>query len=187
MLEGMRACVGCLLAVAAAPLARADGEPPAPSFTLSVGPAFDNQPKYPGASSQRSFLFPDVELQYDNWLYVSATDIIGVYAYNKGGTQAGAAITWDFTERRGHDVVPSGALPDVPTTQRLRLFFDPRLASSITMRGHEIMHATRKLIGAQGYEVIYGACWGAAGRTAVPIVADEARIPPGSIGRRASP
>ncbi len=35
-------------------------------------------------------------------------------------------------------------------------FFDPRLASSITMRGHEIMHATRKLIEAEGYDVIYG-------------------------------
>jgi DNA polymerase-2 len=29
-------------------------------------------------------------------------------------------------------------------------------ASSITMRGHEIMHRTRELIEAQGYEVIYG-------------------------------
>ncbi|MFC6478349.1 DNA polymerase II [Pseudomonas asuensis] len=35
-------------------------------------------------------------------------------------------------------------------------FFDPRLASSITMRGHEIMHQTRELIEAQGYKVIYG-------------------------------
>ena len=35
-------------------------------------------------------------------------------------------------------------------------FFDPRLASSITLRGHEIMHRTRALIEAQGYEVIYG-------------------------------
>jgi DNA polymerase-2 len=35
-------------------------------------------------------------------------------------------------------------------------FFDPRLASSITMRGHEIMHATRKLIESEGYDVIYG-------------------------------
>jgi len=35
-------------------------------------------------------------------------------------------------------------------------FFDPRLASSLTMRGHEIMHATRRLIEAEGYEVIYG-------------------------------
>lgn len=35
-------------------------------------------------------------------------------------------------------------------------FFDPRLASSITLRGHEIMHHTRKLIEEQGYEVIYG-------------------------------
>ena len=35
-------------------------------------------------------------------------------------------------------------------------FFDTRLASSITMRGHEIMHQTRELIEAQGYTVIYG-------------------------------
>jgi DNA polymerase II len=35
-------------------------------------------------------------------------------------------------------------------------FFDPRLASSITMRGHEIMHRTRELIEAEGYDVIYG-------------------------------
>jgi len=35
-------------------------------------------------------------------------------------------------------------------------FFDPRLASSITMRGHQIMHQTRKLIEQQGYVVIYG-------------------------------
>jgi len=35
-------------------------------------------------------------------------------------------------------------------------FFDPRLASSITMRGHEIMRQTRALVEAQGYTVIYG-------------------------------
>jgi DNA polymerase-2 len=35
-------------------------------------------------------------------------------------------------------------------------FFDPRLASSITLRGHEIMHLTRRLIEEQGHEVIYG-------------------------------
>lgn len=35
-------------------------------------------------------------------------------------------------------------------------FFDPRLASSITLRGHEIMRRTRELIEARGYQVIYG-------------------------------
>nr|WP_324187401.1 DNA polymerase II [Vibrio hibernica] len=35
-------------------------------------------------------------------------------------------------------------------------FFDTRLASSITMRGHEIMKQTRRLIEEQGYQVIYG-------------------------------
>lgn len=35
-------------------------------------------------------------------------------------------------------------------------FFDARLASSITLRGHAIMHQTRRLIEEQGYPVIYG-------------------------------
>jgi DNA polymerase-2 len=35
-------------------------------------------------------------------------------------------------------------------------FFDPRLASSITLRGHEIMQRTRQLIEVRGYTVIYG-------------------------------
>ncbi len=35
-------------------------------------------------------------------------------------------------------------------------FFDTKLASSITLRGHEIMRKTRELIESQGYQVIYG-------------------------------
>ncbi|WP_395506021.1 DNA polymerase II [Ectopseudomonas hydrolytica] len=35
-------------------------------------------------------------------------------------------------------------------------FFDPRLASSITLRGHQIMRRTRELIEAEGHAVIYG-------------------------------
>lgn len=35
-------------------------------------------------------------------------------------------------------------------------FFDPRLASSITLRGHAIMRRTRELIEESGYTVIYG-------------------------------
>lgn len=35
-------------------------------------------------------------------------------------------------------------------------FFDTRLASSITLRGHEIMQRTRALIEAEGHTVIYG-------------------------------
>ncbi|TMP27297.1 DNA polymerase II [Pseudoalteromonas rubra] len=35
-------------------------------------------------------------------------------------------------------------------------FYDPRLSSSITLRGHEIMQTTRGWIEEMGYEVIYG-------------------------------
>jgi len=37
------------------------------------------------------------------------------------------------------------------------------------------------------YEVIYGASWGASGRFSTPVSADEVRIAPGSIRRRAPP
>ncbi|MDX1692659.1 MAG: DNA polymerase II [Ketobacteraceae bacterium] len=35
-------------------------------------------------------------------------------------------------------------------------FFDPRLSSSITLRGHDILQQTRRLIEAEGHQVIYG-------------------------------
>jgi DNA polymerase-2 len=35
-------------------------------------------------------------------------------------------------------------------------FFNPKLASSITRRGHEIIHRSQEYIEAQGYKVIYG-------------------------------
>ena len=37
------------------------------------------------------------------------------------------------------------------------------------------------------YEIIYGASWGAAGRSAAPAISGEARIAPGSIRRRGRP
>lgn len=35
-------------------------------------------------------------------------------------------------------------------------FFDPRLASSITLRGHQVLQRSREFISAQGHSVIYG-------------------------------
>jgi DNA polymerase II len=35
-------------------------------------------------------------------------------------------------------------------------FFDPKLVSAVTLRGHEIMRETRTWVEAEGYEVIYG-------------------------------
>ena len=35
-------------------------------------------------------------------------------------------------------------------------FFDPRLAAAVTLRGHEVMRTTRRLVEEEGYEAIYG-------------------------------
>jgi MipA family protein len=115
-----------LIAVVPASVAVAQTTPSAP-FSLSVGPAVEITPEYPGARAQRTFALPDVELQYHNWLYVSGTDLIGVYAYNHGGTKAGAAIEWDFTERLQRDNPHFAGLGDVATTPRLKVFFQPQL------------------------------------------------------------
>ena len=86
------------------------------------------------------------------------------FSRTRHGLPAVVAQIWEAREAAKRD-------RDKPLSQALKIimnsfygvlgstgcrFFDPRLASSITMRGHEIMHKTRELIEAQGYEVIYG-------------------------------
>jgi MipA family protein len=107
---------------------RAPGEPSPSSYSLSAGPAVEIQPTYPGAKTQRTFVLPDVEGEYHDWLYISGTDLLGVYAYNHGGTKAGAAIEYDFTERLARDDAHLEHLGDVSTTPRFKLFYEPQLA-----------------------------------------------------------
>ncbi len=123
---GALAALACLAAAAAA---RADSDFTDPPATfLSVGPAVMVTPSYPGAKTQRTFALPDFEGQYHNWLYISGTDLVGVYAYNRQGSRAGAAITYDFTERLQNDSRQLGPLKDVEPTPRLKLFIEQRAA-----------------------------------------------------------
>ena len=117
------------MGLAAASVARADSDiaNPPPTF-LSVGPALEVTPSYPGAKTQRTFALPDIEGQYDNWLYISGTDLLGVYAYNRQGNKAGAAIVYDFTERLQNDSRQLGPLKDVEPTVRFKLFIEQRVA-----------------------------------------------------------
>jgi outer membrane scaffolding protein for murein synthesis (MipA/OmpV family) len=93
-----------------------------------VGPAVEITPTYPGAKDSRTFALPDIEGQYDNWLYISATDLLGVYLYNRSGNKAGAAITYDFTERLAKDSPHLAHLDDVDTTTRFKVFLEQRVA-----------------------------------------------------------
>jgi len=126
--QALAAPVLAALLGALAVTARAAEAPEQPATFLMVGPGIYVQPAYPGANFTRSFFLPDIEAQYHNWLYVSATDLLGVYAYNHQGTKLGAAITWDFTERRASDSPSFQNLGDVPTTPRLKLFAQARIA-----------------------------------------------------------
>ncbi|CAB3754851.1 DNA polymerase II [Paraburkholderia solisilvae] len=86
------------------------------------------------------------------------------FSRTRHGLPAVVAQIWEAREaaKREHDKPLSQALKIIMNSFYGVLgstgcrFFDPRLASSITMRGHEIMRKTRELIEAQGYEVIYG-------------------------------
>jgi MipA family protein len=119
-----------LAALLACALAHADdslpGEPP-PTF-LMVGPAVDLTPAYPGDRAQRTFALPDVEAQYDNWLYISGLDLLGVYAWNRNGSKAGGAIEYDVTERLSKDSPHLERLDDVRPTARFKLFATQRVA-----------------------------------------------------------
>ncbi|TDV37032.1 DNA damage-inducible DNA polymerase II [Paraburkholderia caballeronis] len=86
------------------------------------------------------------------------------FSRTRHGLPSVVAQIWEAREaaKRDHDKPLSQALKIIMNSFYGVLgstgcrFFDPRLASSITMRGHEIMRKTRELIEAQGYEVIYG-------------------------------
>jgi MipA family protein len=60
--------------------------------------------------------FPFIDADYDNRIYTSAADIVGVYGYKTESTQAGTALEWDLTERHVRN------LPDVNETPRFKLF-----------------------------------------------------------------
>jgi MipA family protein len=118
-----------LSAGVAGPVAADSSAPPEPPPTfLSAGPAVVITPAYPGASAQRTFLMPDLEGQYHDWLYISGTDLLGVYAYNHQGNKAGAAIVYDFTERLEKDSSRLTHLNDVDATTRFKLFIEQRIA-----------------------------------------------------------
>ncbi len=99
-----------------------------PDWSLSLGPAVEVTPAYPGASASRTFVLPDIEAQYGDWLYISGTDLLGIYAYNRETTKAGAALEYDFTQRLSSDSVRVRNLEDVKTTPRFKLFVERRVA-----------------------------------------------------------
>jgi hypothetical protein len=63
--SGTAAVLGLLGLCAAAAPADTTG-PPEPATFLSLGPAVEVTPIYPGAKSSRTFALPDVEAQYDH-------------------------------------------------------------------------------------------------------------------------
>ncbi|RDU99262.1 DNA polymerase II [Trinickia dinghuensis] len=116
----------------------------------------------------RTFLIDPVGLVEGSRNAADANSVPGFlgarFSRTRHGLPAIVAQIWEAREaaKRDHDKPLSQALKIIMNSFYGVLgstgcrFFDPRLASSITMRGHEIMHRTRELIEAQGYEVIYG-------------------------------
>jgi outer membrane scaffolding protein for murein synthesis (MipA/OmpV family) len=114
-------------------------------FHLSVGPGLYTTPLYPGARASRTRIFPFIDAEYDNRYYSNASDLVGVYAWKKEFSQAGAAIEFDPTERRARDDTRLAHLPDVRDTTRLKLFAsrtvrfvtaDGSVATDVLDRGH---------------------------------------------------
>ena len=97
------AWVGCSSAVAA-------------EWKLQVGPGSETLPVYPGSRGLHTVWFPFIDAEYDQRIYTSGDDLLGVYGYKTENTQVGGAVEYDLTARR------VSGLPDVDRTARFKLF-----------------------------------------------------------------
>jgi outer membrane protein len=89
---------------------------------LALGPSLYTTSSYPGARSTRSEWLPFIDAEYANRFYMSASDLLGVYAYKSASTQTGAAVQYDLTERRSRDDERFRNLRNVGDTPRFKLF-----------------------------------------------------------------
>jgi MipA family protein len=99
-----------------------DAGVPAESWKLQVGPGSETLPTYPGSRTLHTVLFPFIDAEYDQRLYSSGNDLLGVYAYKTENTQLGSALEYDMTARRVSDDARLRGLPNVYRTSRFRLF-----------------------------------------------------------------
>jgi len=72
----------------------------AADWKLQVGPGSETLPVYPGARQLHTVLFPFVDAEYEERLYTSGDDLLGVYGYKTENTQLGGAVEYDLTARR---------------------------------------------------------------------------------------
>jgi outer membrane protein len=105
----------------AAAVCVADDAPP-DAVRAAAGPGEYVTSSYPGARSTRSELLPFIDAEYAQRYYSSANDFLGIYAIKTVGTQAGAAVEYDLTERRARDDGRFRNLRDINETPRFKLF-----------------------------------------------------------------
>jgi outer membrane scaffolding protein for murein synthesis (MipA/OmpV family) len=88
----------------------------ATDWKLQVGPGAEVLPAYPGARQLHTVWFPYIDAEFDERIYTSGDDLLGVYAYKTENTQVGGAVEYDLTQRR------IKGLPNVDRTARFKLF-----------------------------------------------------------------
>jgi outer membrane protein len=122
MRNATAAGVWVLAAAAHAVAAHAADDAPPDGARAAVGPGVYLTSSYPGARSTRSELLPFIDAEYGQRYYSSANDLFGIYAMKTADTQAGAAVTYDLTERRARDDERFRNLRDLDETPRFKLF-----------------------------------------------------------------
>lgn len=125
------AAVCCLLALRSAGAQADDNTDPA-ALRIAVGPAIYALPRFPGSGQSRAIYFPFLDAEYANRLYMSASDLIGVYAYKTDTAQCGAALEWDPNRRQTQDIARLRGLRDVKDTARAK-FFASRTVYFVTL------------------------------------------------------
>ena len=103
-----------------------------PVLRIAVGPAAYSLPRFPGSDRSRTIYFPFVDAECENRFYMSASDLLGFYAYKTEAVQSGVAIEWDPTRRQSQDDAHLRGLRDVKDTARVK-FFASRTVYFVTL------------------------------------------------------
>jgi MipA family protein len=118
---------------AQANLVHAEEAPPAPAppasgdddkWQIALGAGAIVTPKYPGSKSLDVLPYPALDISYDDRFFSQGPDVLGVNALRRDDYHVGAALSFDFQQRRASDDARLKGLGDVKITPKLKLFAD---------------------------------------------------------------
>lgn len=93
-------------------------------WKIAFGPGVVVTPRYPGSRQLSVFPFPALDISYDDRFFSQGPDVLGVNVVSDPNYHVGAALTFDFQERKESDDPRLHGLGNVNVGPKLKLFAD---------------------------------------------------------------